>query len=88
MTRTFKGWRCRVIEFLESPEGGVNCAWFRTACSLLHILPHPPNPRRAKTWPALAPWVYEKNECRAALEAWDRRRQLGFAGGTPAPRMP
>ena len=88
MTRTFKGWRCRVIEFLESPEGGVDCIWFRTTRSLLHIRPHPPNSQRAQTWPGLARWAYKSNEGWAALEAWDRRLQWGFAGETPAPLMP
>jgi hypothetical protein len=31
MAKAFKGGQCRVMQFLKSPKGGVNCVWFRTA---------------------------------------------------------
>jgi hypothetical protein len=59
MNSPFRGRASWVIEFLKSPEGGMTCVWFRSACLLLSIVCHQPNPQRSTACPALASSVYE-----------------------------
>ena len=43
MKSPFKGWPSWVVGFLKSPEGGVNCIFFRTAGAVLDAVFNPEN---------------------------------------------